>query len=88
MSSPTLYTAAQIKAHDAYVLDGRTYIPARPLSWGGLSLKARLHLAWGVFIGRYDALDWQAAASDKHHGATHRRGEILAASQEHPHDRR
>jgi hypothetical protein len=32
--------------------------PARPL-YPLLALGRRIRLSWGVFIGRYDALDWQ-----------------------------
>jgi len=32
------------------------WVPARPLGYGGL--KSRLSIAWGVFKGKYDALEW------------------------------
>lgn len=41
--------------------DGQ-YVPGRPLPYyyaGLRNLRNRLKLAWGVFTGRYDALDWQ-----------------------------
>ncbi len=41
-------TRAQIK-------DG-LWVPARPL--GFFSIRGRIKLAWGVFVGRYDAVKW------------------------------
>lgn len=39
-------------------IDGK-WIPARPLPYFGIyGLKMRIRNAWGVFSGRYDALDW------------------------------
>lgn len=32
------------------------WVPARPM--GLDSLRERLRLAWGVFVGRYDAVQW------------------------------
>lgn len=32
------------------------YVPARPMRYSGLW--NRIKLAWFVFTGRYDALDW------------------------------
>ena len=34
----------------------RRWVPARP--YGLFSIKNRFKLAWGVFIGEYDALKW------------------------------
>ena len=34
------------------------WLPARPL-FPFIALAARTRLAWGVFTGRYDALDWE-----------------------------
>ena len=36
--------------------DGR-WVMARPI--GYFSLRSRLKLAWGVFTGKYDALQWE-----------------------------
>lgn len=48
------YTPQQIK--DCGVFHGPRWIPYRPHTpW---RFATRLRLAWGVFIGRYDALDW------------------------------
>lgn len=55
------YTATQIRKWDCDtgLPDGR-YIPARPLDWGGIyGLRQRIKHAWGVLIGKYDALDWE-----------------------------
>lgn len=61
---PTLYNTktivTTIKGTETLIPDVGG-VPARPLSWqrGYLwSIKHRLCLAWGVFTGRYDALDW------------------------------
>lgn len=32
------------------------WVPARPL--GLFSLRKRIRIAWGVFVGRYDAVVW------------------------------
>lgn len=37
-------------------IDGK-YVPCRPLGW--TEPWVRLKLAWGVFVGKYDALKWQ-----------------------------
>lgn len=34
------------------------WVPARSENYRADSLWTRLRLAWGVLIGRYDALDW------------------------------
>lgn len=36
--------------------DGKTWQPLRPLGFFGLL--NRLKLAWGVFVGKYDAVQW------------------------------
>jgi hypothetical protein len=45
---------------------GATAIPYRPNSPYKRSWMHRLKLAWSVFIGRYDALDWSYAGSQRH----------------------
>jgi hypothetical protein len=37
------------------------WIPTRPLGFQGLCLRRRLHIAWNVFTGRYDAVSWEHA---------------------------
>ncbi len=61
MQVPTLYKVSQVTGNQltqttTKCVDG-SWIPVRPMSIGGV-LK-RLKLAWFVFIGRYDALDWE-----------------------------
>ena len=65
MRQPGKYKAADIVEHSvscqAGLKDGR-YVPARWEPWqhGGLRLlRHRLLLAWLVFTGRCDALDWE-----------------------------
>ena len=58
---PSLYSANQIQDWpvSAFGAEG-TPFPARPLGFQGLCFMRRLELAWGVFIGRYDALRWKS----------------------------
>jgi hypothetical protein len=60
MRNPNLYTVRQIKKWD---IDRNTetgsYIPARVLPYFGFRLFRNIKLAFYVFIGRYDALDWE-----------------------------
>lgn len=59
MRNPDLYTAKQMKEWSSYESkDDGPYVPSRPLPFYGLCLKRTLKLAWGVLIGKYDALDW------------------------------
>ena len=56
--APNLWTLgglAKSVNHNSACIDGE-YVPARPL--GMDTLRERLRLAWGVFRGRYDALQW------------------------------
>ena len=58
--APTLYRAEQIKGWHSYTrTDEGGMFPARPMGWQGLDLSRRLKLAWDVFTGKYDALDWR-----------------------------
>ena len=57
---PSLFTAAQIVLHKNMIkTPNGNYILARPLSLLTLGLVKRLKLAYRVFIGKYDALDWE-----------------------------
>jgi hypothetical protein len=59
MRYPQVYTARAIQRWDVEMsLDGKSYTPARPLSLNR-SIFKRLLLAWKVFTGRYDILDWE-----------------------------
>lgn len=55
--APSLWSLHMLLRHNFATteIDGK-WIPARPL--GFYSIWYRLELAWGVFIGRYDALEW------------------------------
>lgn len=59
MRNPSIYTAREIQKHDCAVGTRAGYIPARPLGWQGLRLLHNLKIAWSVFIGKYDALNWE-----------------------------
>lgn len=63
MKTPWLYKANEIKhwSSDRVVsFNGKNiWIPARPYNLSGLNIIQRLMNAWGVFTGKYDALDWQ-----------------------------
>lgn len=68
MNVPNIYDASKFDpwtTTERYIAgshkDGSTFYaarPARPLGFQGLFLIMRLKLAWRVFIGRYDVLDW------------------------------
>ena len=68
MRTPCLYKANEIKhwANDRAVkFNGKNiWIPARAYSLSGLNLMQRAMNAWGVFTGKYDALDWQENIDD------------------------
>lgn len=63
MKTPCLYKANEIKRWDndtkAECNGKEIWIPARPCSLSGLNIVQRLMNAWGVFTGKYDAVDWQ-----------------------------
>jgi hypothetical protein len=61
MRVPSRFTMNDIKTHDVYYQDlvTRTFKPARCIGWRGFYLLRRLKLAWKVFKGEYDALDWE-----------------------------
>ena len=58
-----LYTAKAIRKWnvDHEITPGGTWAPARPLTYWSLR---RIRIAWGVLIGRYDALDWECREVD------------------------
>ena len=57
---PTLFTTSTIKLHESLrKTPNGNWILARPLSLSTLNLLERFKLAYHVFIGRYDALDWE-----------------------------
>lgn len=62
MKAPALYEVGSDFLNDVITggspqaeVDGR-WVPARPI--GFYSWRRRLRYAWGVFTGRYDALEW------------------------------
>lgn len=54
-----IWTPKDIRNHNAYTMtkDGE-WIPARP-SYQIDRWRDRIRWGWGVFIGKYDALDWE-----------------------------
>lgn len=53
------YTAIQIKNHDVDCCINNKWIPCRPINFTLDSISDRITHAWGVLVGKYDALDWQ-----------------------------
>jgi hypothetical protein len=55
------YTARQIKSWDVFRGSNfsNNYYPSRSLNHTLESLRSRIRNAWGVLIGKYDALDWE-----------------------------
>ena len=47
------------------------WVPARPHSYPGFNLVSRIKLAYAVFTGRYDALDWGRGDTDRNGQWTH-----------------
>lgn len=62
MRYPKVYTPTEIKRWDCDSYDSkrseRGYVPARPLVYLRTGF-SRLKLAWLVFTGKFDALDWE-----------------------------
>ena len=60
MNNPSIRKAGELKNWtESANVDG-CWIPARPIPFQGFCLFWRIKLAWRVFTGRYDALDWEA----------------------------
>lgn len=60
MRHPDIYTAKFIQEWGVREsVNGGPWIPSRPIPFQGWAFRRRLRAAWRVFIGRYDALDWQ-----------------------------
>ena len=68
MRTPWLYKANEIKHWESNRIakfNGKSIcIPARSYSLSGFNVLQRLMNAWGVFTGKYDALDWQENLTD------------------------
>lgn len=67
MKMPNVFTAQALKDWDVEMKIERPsailgpkdiWVPARPESLSGLNLVQRLRVAWAVFTGKYDAVDW------------------------------
>lgn len=61
MKTPTLYypeEVAQMVRHVAKEIEPGRWVPCRPLNYMG-GLRWRLRLAWRVFVGRADVLQWE-----------------------------
>jgi hypothetical protein len=59
MRTPTIHLADNIKKWDATAsYDGIHWYLARSEGYPGINLWFRLQLAWLVFTGRCDALEW------------------------------
>jgi hypothetical protein len=67
---PAKYVPKHIKEWDVdeevEVNGASGWIPARPMSFRALRILYRLKMAWLVFIGRYDVLDWSAETTYKY----------------------
>ena len=60
MKTPNIYTARTIKKWDCDIeVKDLGYIPARPWVSGGLMILTRVKLAYLVFMGKCDVLDWE-----------------------------
>lgn len=61
MKNPSLYTIGSLQRavcdETAKRINGHWY-PARPIGYP--SFWRRCRIAWGVFAGRYDAVEWPA----------------------------
>jgi hypothetical protein len=59
MNTPHLFWARQLKEWEISAKGPLgIYHMARPMGFQGLCIRQRLKLAWGVFTGRYDAVQW------------------------------
>ena len=56
-----LYSANSIGKHGAYTQKGL----ARPINYKVDTIIERFIHAWGVLIGKYDALDWQEKSNQR-----------------------
>lgn len=61
MRRPEIYTASMLRHWPADVqiyIHPNQWVPARPESRGGVGLRHRIKMAWLVFTGRCDVLEW------------------------------
>jgi hypothetical protein len=61
MRQPEVYTPLDLKNWnvDTRLTDGR-YVPARPMGHNLYGFVHRWKLAWRVFTGKLDTVDWQS----------------------------
>ena len=59
MNTPNVCKAKEIYKTGSLTESNGVWIPARPLGYQGLFIFKRLKAAYNVFIGKYDALDWE-----------------------------
>lgn len=59
MRQPIVYTPTQIRQWDVAKNFKDRWIPCRPYGHNLLPFKYRLLIAWKVFTGKYDALNWE-----------------------------
>lgn len=69
MRMPSIYTALEIQKYpnSVFIDDRRGYIPARPIGFNCYTIgwfRRRFKLAWKVFIGTYDVLNWEDIEPD------------------------
>lgn len=60
MRNPTIWTASELKEFSVSTMhkSGR-WVPSRPIPFYGVQVLKNIKLAYCVFIGKYDALDWE-----------------------------
>lgn len=58
MRTPNVYAATTLKKWNADCEIDRVWVPARPMGLSGLYLIRRFKIAWNVFIGKWDAVEW------------------------------
>ena len=62
---PTVYTASEIATwHVSEEYEPGKWRPARPCAIGGFRLTQRIRIAWSVFTGRNDAVNWGATSGE------------------------
>ncbi len=40
-------------------IDGKNWVPARPMTWENSFFRYRIAAAWRVLIGKSDAVEWE-----------------------------
>ena len=63
MRTPQVFTASEIANwHVSEEVEPLKWRPARPCGFYGFRHSiTRIRIAWRVFVGKYDALNWQGA---------------------------